>query len=102
MGRRPGWGCGSVGDALDNALMGSTVGLYKTELIKPGGPWRSPAEVELATAEWVDWYNTARLHSATGHLPEHPAGGPEERGSAPFMPSGASSPAHRRVPTPGS
>jgi putative transposase len=60
---------GTVGDALDNALMESTIGLYKTELIKPRGPWRSLAQVELATAEWVDWYNTARLHSAIGHVP---------------------------------
>jgi putative transposase len=60
---------GSVGDALDNALMESTIGLYKTELIKPRGPWRSLAQVELATAEWVDWYNTTRLHSATGYRP---------------------------------
>jgi putative transposase len=60
---------GSVGDALDNALMESTIGLYKTELIKPRGPWRSLANVELATAEWVDWYNAKRLHSATGHVP---------------------------------
>ncbi|KAB8191054.1 transposase [Nonomuraea phyllanthi] len=42
---------GTVGDALDNALMESQIGLYKTELIKPRGPWRSLAEVELATAE---------------------------------------------------
>ncbi|SCL35911.1 putative transposase [Micromonospora aurantiaca] len=60
---------GSVGDALDNALMESTIGLYKTELIKPRGPWRSLAQIELATAEWVDWYNNQRLHSATGHVP---------------------------------
>lgn len=60
---------GSVGDALDNALMESTIGLYKTELIKPRGPWRSLAQVELATAEWVDWYNNQRLHSATDHRP---------------------------------
>ncbi|MGN9914762.1 IS3 family transposase [Phytohabitans sp. LJ34] len=60
---------GSVGDALDNALMESTIGLYKTELIKPRGPWRGLADVELATAEWVDWYNTTRLHSAIDHVP---------------------------------
>jgi putative transposase len=60
---------GTVGDALDNALMESAIGLYKTELIKRRGPWRSLAEVELATAEWVDWYNTQRLHSAIGHVP---------------------------------
>jgi putative transposase len=60
---------GTVGDALDNALMESQIGLYKTELIKPRGPWRSLAEVELATAEWIDWFNATRLHSAIGHLP---------------------------------
>jgi putative transposase len=60
---------GTVGDALDNALMESTIGLYKTELIKPRGPWRALADVELATAEWVDWYNAKRLVSAIGHVP---------------------------------
>ncbi len=60
---------GTVGDALDNAVMESTIGLYKTELIKPGGPWRGLADIELATAEWVDWFNAKRLHSAIGHLP---------------------------------
>jgi putative transposase len=60
---------GTVGDALDNALMESTIGLYKTELIKPRGPWHTLAAVELATAEWVDWYNAKRLHSAVGHVP---------------------------------
>jgi len=60
---------GTVGDALDNALMESTIGLYKTELIKPRRPWRSLAQVELATAEWIDWYNHRRLHSAIGHRP---------------------------------
>jgi putative transposase len=57
---------GTVGDALDNALMESTIGLYKTELIKPRGPWHTLAKVELATAEWVDWYNTTRLHQPSG------------------------------------
>jgi putative transposase len=60
---------GTVGDALDNALMESTIGLYKTELIKPRGPWRSLADVELATAEWIDWYNNHRLHSAIEYVP---------------------------------
>jgi putative transposase len=60
---------GTVGDALDNALMESTIGLYKTELIKRQGPWRTLADVEIATAEWVDWYNTNRLHSELAHVP---------------------------------
>ena len=49
--------------------MESTIGLYKTELIKRRGPWRTLAEVELATAEWVDWYNASRIHRAIGGVP---------------------------------
>jgi putative transposase len=60
---------GSVGDAYDNALMESTIGLYKTELIKPQRPWRTLSQVELATAEWVDWCNHRRLHGEIGHVP---------------------------------
>ncbi|MER6532203.1 IS3 family transposase [Streptomyces sp. NPDC001508] len=60
---------GSVGDAYDNALMESTIGLYKTELIKPQRPWKTLSQVELATAEWVDWYNHRRLHGEIGHVP---------------------------------
>lgn len=48
--------------------MESTIGLYETELIKPRGPWWSLAEVELATAEYVDWYNNRRLHLAIGGI----------------------------------
>ncbi|WP_418896307.1 IS3 family transposase [Streptomyces cupreus] len=60
---------GSVGDAYDNALMESTIGLFKTELIKPSRPWKTLSEVELATAEWVDWYCHRRLHGEIGHVP---------------------------------
>jgi putative transposase len=60
---------GTVGDALDNALMESTIGLYKTELIKRRGPWRTLADVELGTAQWIEWYNARRLHSAIGYVP---------------------------------
>jgi putative transposase len=59
---------GSVGDALDNAVAESTIGLYKTEKIRREGPWKTLADVELATLEWVDWFNTTRLHSACGRL----------------------------------
>ncbi|WP_329173359.1 integrase core domain-containing protein [Streptomyces sp. NBC_01477] len=60
---------GSVGNAYDNALMESTIGLFKTELIKPGRPWRTLSQVELATAEWIDWYCHRRLHGEIGHIP---------------------------------
>ena len=59
---------GTVGDALDNALAESFVDSYKTELIADR-VWRSRAEVELATVEWVAWFNTARLHSSLGDIP---------------------------------
>jgi putative transposase len=60
---------GSVGDAYDNALAESTIGLYKTEVINLEGPWKSIDQVELATLEWVDWYNNQRLHGACDRLP---------------------------------
>ncbi|GAU71627.1 putative transposase [Streptomyces sp. NBRC 110611] len=60
---------GTVGDALDNALMESTIGLSKTEAIKPAGPWRTLDDVEIATLTWVDWYNNQRLHSSIDDLP---------------------------------
>lgn len=58
---------GSKGDSYDNALAETINGLYKTELIRRRGPWRGVEQVELATAEWVDWWNQRRLHSAAGH-----------------------------------
>lgn len=60
---------GSVGDAYDNALAETTIGLYKTELIKPQGPWKTCDQVEIATLEYVDWYNHRRPHSAAADLP---------------------------------
>lgn len=62
---------GSVGDALDNAMMESTIGLYKTELIDvdPARTWRDAREVETETASWVYWYNHQRLHSSIGDVP---------------------------------
>ena len=64
---------GSVGDAYDNALMETINGLYKAECIRTtvfhDGPYRTIADVEFATAGWVDWYNTRRLHSSRGYVP---------------------------------
>ena len=60
---------GTVGDAYDNALAESVIGLFKTELIKPRGPWRTAEQVELATLEYVDWFNHRRLYEACGDIP---------------------------------
>lgn len=60
---------GSRGDSYDNALAESTIGLYKTELIRRRGPWRNLDHVELATLEWIDWWNHRRLHSEIGLVP---------------------------------
>ncbi|WP_313554925.1 integrase core domain-containing protein [Miniimonas arenae] len=60
----------AVGDALDNALMESTIGLFKTEIhafvAELFTTWR---DVEKATAAWVHWFNHDRLHSAIGDVP---------------------------------
>ena len=60
---------GTVGDACDNALAESVTGLYKTELIKPRGPWRTAGQVELATLDYVDWFNHRRMYQACGDIP---------------------------------
>jgi putative transposase len=60
---------GSAGDAYDNALAESTIGLYKTELINRQRPWRTPERVEIATLEYIDWWNNRRLHSEIGDIP---------------------------------
>jgi putative transposase len=65
---------GTVGDAYDNALAETTIGLYKTECIRPGspfrtGPLRTLADVENITSAWVHWYNTRRLMHRVGRRP---------------------------------
>jgi putative transposase len=60
---------GTVGDAYDNALAESVIGLFKTELIKPRGPWRTAEQVEIATLEYVDWFNHRRLYQSCGDIP---------------------------------
>jgi putative transposase len=60
---------GSKGDSYDNALAEAVNGLYKAEVIRKTGPWRSLEQVELATAAWVDWWNHRRLHSAIDNMP---------------------------------
>ena len=60
---------GSVGDAFDNALAETVIGLFKTELIKPRGPWHTVAHVEAATLHYVHWFNHHRLLEVNGDLP---------------------------------
>lgn len=58
---------GSVGDSCDNALAETVIGLFETEVLHPRGPWRSLEAAELATLEWIDWFDTVRSHA-----PAHP------------------------------
>ena len=60
---------GTVGDSYDNALAESVIGLFKTEVIKQLGPWKSLTAVEWETLRWVDWYNNRRLLSSIGYIP---------------------------------
>lgn len=60
---------GSRGDAYDNALAESVIGLFKTEVIQRLGPWRNLDGVEIATLTWVDWFNTRRLLEPIGYVP---------------------------------
>ena len=60
---------GSRGDAYDNALAESVIGLFKTEVIHRRGPWRALDAVEYAVLAWVDWFNTRRLLEPLGYVP---------------------------------
>jgi transposase InsO family protein len=60
---------GSRGDAYDNAMAESVIGLFKTEVIRHAGPWRGIDDVEFATLEWVHWFNNERLLEPLGYLP---------------------------------
>jgi transposase InsO family protein len=60
---------GSVGDSYDNALAESVNALFKTEVIRRKGPWRSIEDVEFATLLWVHWFNNERLLGPIGDIP---------------------------------
>ena len=77
---------GAVGSSYDNALAESVIGLYKTELIKPRRPWKGLDDLEIATAEWVDWFNRRRPFEYCDDLT------PVEAEHAHY--------AHRQTPTP--
>jgi putative transposase len=91
---------GSVGDAYDNALAETTIGLYKNECIRADspfrrGPLRTMSDVELTTADYVAWYNQSRLmhrlgrvppteaeaHYYSGHVTDQPAGSQNPEGA---------------------
>jgi putative transposase len=60
---------GTVGDSYDNAMAESVIGLYKTECVRHEGPWRGVDDLELATLNWVWWFNEVRLHGEIGYVP---------------------------------
>jgi transposase InsO family protein len=60
---------GSRGDSYDNALAECVIGLFKTEVIRRGGPWRGHEDVEFATLKWVWWFNHHRLLEPIGYIP---------------------------------
>lgn len=58
---------GTVGDSYDNAMAESVNGAYKTGLVWRSKPFRTLGELELATFQWVSWWNTERLHASLDH-----------------------------------
>jgi putative transposase len=60
---------GSKGDSYDNAMAEAFNSLYKAELVRNRGPWRGIDDIEIATVEYIDWYNNRRLHGELGHMP---------------------------------
>ncbi len=60
---------GSKGDSYDNAMAEALNSLFKAELVRNKGPWRDINHLEVAIAEWVDWYNFRRLHGELSHVP---------------------------------
>jgi putative transposase len=81
---------GSTGDSHENALAETVIGLYRTELVERHGPWRSLDDLELATLEYIDWWNHRRLYSPCGYHPpaEHEAAHYDQH-QAPVAPAGA-------------
>jgi len=60
---------GSTGDSYDNALAEAFNSLFKAELVRNRGPWHGLDDLEMATVEYIDWYNNRRLHGELGHVP---------------------------------
>lgn len=60
---------GSTGDSYDNALAEAFNSLFKAELVRNRGPWKNIDDLEIATAEYIDWFNHRRLHGEIGTIP---------------------------------
>ena len=60
---------GSKGDSYDNAMAEAFNSLFKAELVRNRGPWRGINDLELAVAEYIDWFNMRRLHGEIGMIP---------------------------------
>lgn len=60
---------GSKGDSYDNAMAEAFNSLFKAELVRNRGPWTCIDDLEIAVAEYIDWYNHRRLHGEIGYLP---------------------------------
>ena len=93
---------GSKGDSYDNAMAEALNSLFKAELVRNRGPWKNIDDLEIATAEYIDWYNHRRLHGEIGLVPPveyettsrtphpgpHDPTGRSERGFHPSMKAG--------------
>ena len=60
---------GSTGDSYDNALAEAFNSLFEAEIVRNRGPWKNIDELEIAIAEYVDWFNHKRLHGEIGLVP---------------------------------
>lgn len=60
---------GSTGDSYDNAMAEAFNSLFKAELVRNMGPWKSIDDLEIAVAEYIDWFNHRRLHGEIGLVP---------------------------------
>ena len=83
---------GSKGDSYDNAMAEAFNSLFKAELVRNRGPWKSIDELEIAVAEYIDWFNFRRLHGKIGLIP------PVEYEDQPRSTAPAQRPAERQFP----
>ena len=72
---------GSTGDSYDSAMAEASNSLFKAELVRNRGPWRTIEDLEIAVAEYIDWFNHRRLHGEIGLHPTSRASAPRLRSS---------------------